>query len=111
MESTEELPLCVHRRLLEGDVPHAGRLEDESALAGTASLSGMKKQGDKPRLSPPALPRTESGISFTQLWRLCHETTISQPPSGVKRLVQRVPAGEQTPAPPYPLQTPGTGTG
>lgn len=50
-ESTEEvrfqLPLCVHRRLLEGDVPHAGRLEDESARAGTASLSGMKKKAGR----------------------------------------------------------------
>ncbi len=43
-ESTEEVRFhYVHRRLLEGDVPHAGRLEDESARAGTASLSEMKK--------------------------------------------------------------------
>ncbi|EFR3287347.1 hypothetical protein IR455_003089 [Salmonella enterica subsp. enterica serovar Anatum] len=35
--------LFVHRWLLEGDVPLAGRLEDEIARACTASLSGMKK--------------------------------------------------------------------
>ncbi|ENC40592.1 hypothetical protein ECP02999172_5420, partial [Escherichia coli P0299917.2] len=65
----------VHRRLLEGDVPHAGRLEDESARAGTASLSEMKKrQGDKPCLSPPALPRQEVRHLNHYLWRLCHET-------------------------------------
>ncbi|ENC40951.1 hypothetical protein ECP02999172_5369, partial [Escherichia coli P0299917.2] len=54
------------RRLLEGDVPHAGRLEDESARAGTAPLSEMKKrQGDKPCLSPPLLPSQEERQSST----------------------------------------------
>lgn len=33
-----------------------------------------KRQGDKPCLSPPALPRQEVRHLNHYLWRLCHET-------------------------------------
>lgn len=33
-----------------------------------------KRQGDKPCLSPPALPRQEARHLNHYLWRLCHET-------------------------------------
>ncbi|STH28047.1 Uncharacterised protein [Escherichia coli] len=72
-ESTEEVRF--HYVFIDGYWKVMYRTPEGWKMKSLAPLSEMKKrQGDKPCLSPPALPRQEARHLNHYLWRLCHET-------------------------------------